>query len=290
MKPAPFAYLAPTTVEEALAALAGSGAGGRALAGGQSLMPMLALRLARPELLVDLNRIPGLAGIREEGSEVRIGAMTRQAEILASPLVALRLPLLVQALAEVGHPPTRARGTIGGSLSHADPAAELPAVMLAEDASLVIRSTGGERIIAAAEFFLGMFETAVGEGELLTEIRIPAAAGAGTGFTEIARRKGDFAIALGAAKIGLDGEGRCSFVRAVLGAVAPVPLRCGEIEARLTGERPDAATIAAAVALLPGAAIELDSQAASLAYRRAVAPVVLRRALEAAARNARGAA
>jgi carbon-monoxide dehydrogenase medium subunit len=286
VKPAAFAYLAPRTVEEALAALARGGAEGRALAGGQSLMPMLALRLARPELLVDLNRIPGLTGIREEGSEIRIGAMTRQAEVLASPLIARRLPLLVQALAEVGHPPTRARGTIGGSLSHADPAAELPAVMLAEDASLVIRSTGGERAVAAADFFRGLFETAIGEGELLTEIRIPAAAQAGAGFTEVARRKGDFAIVLGAAKIALDGEGRCSFVRAVLGAVAPVPLRCVEVETHLIGRRPDAEVIAAAVALLPNAAIELDSQSASLAYRRAVAPVVLRRALEAAARNA----
>jgi carbon-monoxide dehydrogenase medium subunit len=286
MKPAPFAYLAPTTVEEALAALAGVGAEGRALAGGQSLMPMLALRLARPELLVDLNRIPGLAGIREEGGEIRIGAMTRQAEILASPFIARRLPLLVQALAEVGHPPTRARGTIGGSVSHADPAAELPAVMLAEDAVMVVRGGGGERLVPAADFFLGMFETAIAEGELLTEIRMPAAVKAGAGFTEIARRKGDFAIVLGAAKIGFDGEGRCSFTRIVLGAVAPVPLRCAEVEARLIGRRPDAAVIAEAVSALPRSAFELDSQSASLAYRLAVAPVVLRRAIEAAVRNA----
>jgi len=290
MKPSPFAYLAPTTVEEALAALAGSGAEGRALAGGQSLMPMLALRLARPELLVDLNRIPGLAGIREEGSEIRIGAMTRQAEILASPLIARRLPLLAQALAEVGHPPTRARGTIGGSLSHADPAAELPAVMLAEDAGMVIRSGDDERLVPAADFFLGMFETAIAEGELLTEIRIPAGANAGAGFTEIARRKGDFAIVLGAAKIGFDAAGRCSFARIVLGAVAPVPLRCAEVEARLMGGRADAAAIAEAVAALPRSAFELDSQTASLAYRLAVAPVVLRRAIETAVRRARGAA
>jgi CO/xanthine dehydrogenase FAD-binding subunit len=287
MKPAPFAYLAPAIVSEAVAALAHRDS--RPLAGGQSLVPMLALRLARPELLVDLNRIAGLAGIREAQGEIRIGAMTRQAALLASPLIASGLPLIQQALAEVGHPPTRARGTIGGSLCHADPAAELPAAMLAEEASLVIHGPGGERIVTAAAFFRGMFETAVGEGELLTEIRIPLTAGkVGTGFAEIARRKGDFAIALAAAKIGLDDVGRCSLARVVLGAVAATPRRCPEIEALLVGRTLDAAVLGTAVRALPDEAIEMDSHSASRSYRLSVAPVMLHRALETALAQAKG--
>jgi len=290
MKPAPFAYVAPQTLDQAIAELAHHGGPARPIAGGQSLVPMLALRLARPELLVDLNWIPGLAGIREHGPEIRIGAMTRQAELLASPIVARRVPLLAKALAEVGHPPTRARGTIGGSLSHADPAAEMPAIMLAEEASLVIRGLGGERVVSAGKFFRGMFETAIAEGELLTEIRIPAAVEAGVGFVEIARRKGDFAIILAAAKIALHPDGRCASARVVLGAVAPSPVRCHDVEGQLIGRRLDSGSIARAVAALPAQVVELDSQSASRAYRQAVAPVVLRRALEAAADGARIAA
>jgi carbon-monoxide dehydrogenase medium subunit len=287
MRPAPFDYIAPPTVARALAALADHGAETRALAGGQSLVPILALRLARPELLVDLNRIPELVGIRENGREIRIGAMTRQAALLASPTIARRVPLLAKALAQVGHPATRARGTIGGSLAHADPAAELPAVMLAEEASLVIRGSAGERVVAAADFFRGMFETAIANGELLTEIRIPAAVEAGIGFVEIARRKGDFAVLMGAAKLVLDPEGRCILARVVLGAVAAVPMRCLEVEAHLLGRTPDEEVIAKAVAGLPRDSIELDSGTASRGYRLAVAPVVLRRAVAAATLSAR---
>jgi carbon-monoxide dehydrogenase medium subunit len=281
MKPAPFAYLAPRTIDEAVAALA-SGSEARPLAGGQSLVPMLALRVARPELLVDLNRIPALAGIREVEGEIRIGAMTRQAALLAAPPIARRAPLLALALAEVGHPPTRARGTIGGSLSHADPAAELPAVMLAEDARLVVRGRAGERVVAAADFFRGMFETALREGELLTEIRLPAADGWRAGFSEIARRKGDFALVLAAVRLALDESGRCRDARVVLGAGLPTARRCPEVEARLVGRLPDVPALAAAAAALPLDAITLGSPGASVAYRRSVAPVVLRRALAAA--------
>jgi aerobic carbon-monoxide dehydrogenase medium subunit len=290
MKPAPFAYVAPQSLAEAIAALADGSGAARPLAGGQSLVPMLALRIARPTLLVDLNRIQGLAGIREHDGEIRIGAMTRQAALLASPLIARRVPLLAKALAQVGHPPTRARGTIGGSLSHADPAAELPAVMLAEEASLVLHGAGGERIVPASDFFRGMFETAIADGELLTEIRIPTASKAGAGFVEISRREGDFAIVLAAAKIELDRGGRCVAARVVLGAVAPTPQRCRDAEDRLIGQRPDADVLAKAVAALPTGIIELGSEGASRAYRRAVAPVVLHRALTSAADGARIAA
>ena len=287
MKPVPFDYIAPATVEHALDALAQLGLEARPLAGGQSLVPMLALRLARPKLLVDLNRIPGLSGIREEGGEIRIGAMTRQAELLASPLVARRLPLLSKALAEVGHAPTRNRGTIGGSLAHADPAAELPSVMLAEDARFVIRSRRGERIVAASDFFRGVFETAIGAGELLTEIRIVAETRAGTGFCEVARRQGDFAVVLAATKLALDGLGRCSWARVVLGAVGPAPVRCRDIEAELQGLPPDEDAIAKSIRALPLKVIELEGPTASRHYRETVAPVVLKRALIAASASAR---
>jgi carbon-monoxide dehydrogenase medium subunit len=288
MKPAPFDYLAPETLEAAIEALVRFGPDARPLAGGQSLVPMLALRLARPAVLVDLNRIAALAGIRDAGTELRIGAMTRQAEVLNSPLVARRAPLMVQALAQVGHPPTRARGTIGGSLAHADPAAELPVAMLALDAQLVIRSARGERLVAAAEFFRGMFETAIGEGELLTEIRVLAAPGQGSAFLEVSRRRGDFAIASVAAQLATDARGRCLSARLVLGAVAPVPLRCPQAESRLAGRPLDDGAIADAVAALPLDAIALDSTSASRAYRMRIAPVLAQRVLAAAARNAEG--
>jgi carbon-monoxide dehydrogenase medium subunit len=287
MKPAPFDYVAPRTLDEALAVLAQPDVEARPLAGGQSLVPMLALRLTRPALVVDLNRIADLAGIREQGGEIRIGAMTRQAALLASPLIARRVPLLARALAEVGHPPTRARGTIGGSLAHADPAAELPAVMLAEEASFVVRGPTGERLVPVDDFFRGVFETAIDAAELLTEIRIPSAPVAGAGFFEIARSQGDFAIVLAAAKLGLDQRGRCSMARVVLGAVAPVPVRCREVEAELLDRMPDDNAIARAARALPRQSVELDSIGASRSYRLAVAPVVLRRALTAAAVAAR---
>ncbi len=175
MKPAPFAYLRPDTLAGALAALAEHGEEARPLAGGQSLVPMLALRLARPSLVIDLNRIPDLAGIAETSEEIRIGAMTRQAALLAHPAIRKRMPLLARALGFVGHPPTRARGTIGGSLAHADPAAELPVAMVALDARLVLTGRAGEREVGAADFFRGTFATDLRPGELLAEIRIPVA-------------------------------------------------------------------------------------------------------------------
>ena len=204
MKPAPFDYHVPHSVEEAIDLLARLGPDARPLAGGQSLVPMLALRLARPSALIDLNRIASLSGIALHDGSLRLGAMTRQASVLRSHDVAANAGLLVQALGHVGHPPTRARGTVGGSLSHADPAAELPAAMVALDAVFVLQSAQGERTVEASSFFHGMFETAIGPGELLTEIRVPVAAGRASGFVEVAHRKGDFAILSAAAVLDLD--------------------------------------------------------------------------------------
>ncbi len=286
MKPAPFDYVRPQTLESALAELARHGPDARPLAGGQSLVPMLALRLARPALLVDLNRIPALAGVEECHDEFRIGAMTRQAHVLAAPAIRRRLPLIAAALRFVGHPPTRARGTIGGSLAHADPAAELPAVMVALEARMVLSGPGGRREVGADSFFRGMFATDAGTGELLTAIRVPANQPGGAGFAEIARRYGDFALVAAAARIVCDAAGRCIVARLVLGAVASIPVRCAAAESALLGRRPDARAIAEAAGLLPLEAVEFDTHGAGRAWRQQVAMVLARRALAQAAAGA----
>lgn len=289
MKPSPFEYAAPGTIGEAIALLEQHGEEARPIAGGQSLVPMLALRLARPSALIDLNRIADLAGIRLDRDTLAIGAMTRQAQVLRSPLIGAHAPLLIEVLRCVAHPPIRARGTVGGSLAHADPAAELPVAMIALDAVLRVRGSDGERQIAAADFFRGPFETALRPGELLVEIRLQADRAGGAAFREIAPREGDFAIVSVAARLELDGRGGCSLARVVLGAVAAAPVRCPESEARLLAGPLDARTIAEAAAALPLDAIEFDSWFASRAYRRQVAPVLARRAIAAAAARAGGA-
>lgn len=281
MKPAPFEYFAPTTIENAIDLLAAHDQA-RPLAGGQSLVPMMNLRLARPSALVDLNRIPGLAGITEVDGELRIGGMTRQATMLHSPLVARLAPLLIEALGCVGHPPTRARGTIGGSLSNADPAAELPVAMLALGAQLVVRSAIGERLIGASEFFRGMFETVMSDGELLIEIRIPSSAPGVTSFVEVARRRGDFAVVSAATRLVLDEAGCCTCARIVLGAVGPVPVHCRASEEFLMGRILTDAAVAEAAAAVASDLIEFETRGASRSYRLAVGRVLVRRSLEAA--------
>lgn len=217
MKPAPFAYAAPETVSEALALL---DVDSRPLAGGQSLVPMLNFRLARPARLVDLERVAGLDHVEVEGDVLRIGAMARQAAIERSPAVAARWPLLRQAVRLVGHPQIRARGTVGGSVAHADPKAELPVALAALGARFHLRSTTRARSLSAGELLRGPLMTALAPDELLVEIEVPAPpAGSGTGFAEHARTHGDFALG-GAAALVADGEARL----ALLGA-GPVPVR-----------------------------------------------------------------
>ena len=226
MKPASFEYYAPTTVDEALLLLRQYGGEARVLAGGQSLVPLLNFRLATPAALIDLNHIDALSYIREQDGQVRIGAMTRQRMIEFSPLIRARVPLLAEATKVVGHLPTRTRGTIGGSLAHADPAAEYPCVATALDAELVIRSTEGERVVRPAEYFQGMMATAIRFGEILTEIRVPisAAANYGYAFEEFSQRHGDFALAGVAAIIVADGPGRIT-ARLAACAVGDTPIR-----------------------------------------------------------------
>ena len=196
MKPAAFDYLCPRTLDEALHALAAHGDQASVLAGGQSLMPMLSFRLLEPPWVVDINRIPGLDYIQPDGDTLRIGALARHAQVMAHPLVAQHLPLLAQAMPHIAHAAIRERGTLGGSLCLADPAAELPACMLALDARLLLRSQQGAREVAAADFFQGLYQTALAPGELLVEVHIPLPeAGSQMVFDEFSRRHGDYAMA-----------------------------------------------------------------------------------------------
>ena len=277
MKPAPFDYLAAASVEEAVAALAAYGDDAVVLAGGQSLVPLLNMRLARPSVVVDVNRVAALAGIAANGVTT-VGALTRQAAALRSPLLAERAPLLVAALAQVGHVATRSRGTIGGSAAHADPAAELPAVLLALDATLVLRGPEGERVVAAADFFQGPFTTARHSTELLTAVRLPAApAGSRHGFHEVARRHGDFALAGAAVVVAPAPPGAVRHVRIALFGVAPCAFRAVAAEAALTAGAP-----AEQVAALAAAAAEPhDDTHATAAYRRRAVHVCVLRALAA---------
>jgi CO/xanthine dehydrogenase FAD-binding subunit len=194
MKPPPFEYDAPGTLDGALDVLAEHGDDAKVLAGGQSLVPLMNLRLARPGRIVDLNRVDELAGLREEGGELVIGAMTRTAELERSPVVSERFGLLLEAVRFVGHFQIRNRGTVGGSVAHADPAAELPAVMVALGARFTAAAKSGTRTFDADDFFQGYFTTALRADEVLTEIRVPEPAGPGYAFEELARRPGDFAL------------------------------------------------------------------------------------------------
>ena len=249
--------------------LAELGEDARVLAGGQSLVPMLNLRLARPSALVDVGRVEGLAGISANGA-LRIGATTRQADALRSAVVGERAPLLTAALRHVGHPATRSRGTIGGSIAHADPAAELPAVLLALDGEVIVVSAGGERVIPAASLFTGPFETALEEAELVTAVRFgDLPEGAGFGFSEIARRRGDFALA-GAAVVVAPG-----YARVALFAVAPCAFRASEAERALE----QGAGAEEAAALAAAASDPSDDPHAPAAYRREAARVATLRAL-----------
>jgi carbon-monoxide dehydrogenase medium subunit len=289
LKPPPFDYHCPDSLEEALALLAEHGDEAKVLAGGQSLVPLLAFRLARPAVLVDINRVPGLDAVGAADGVLSVGAMVREHAAERSDAVRDHVPLLGAALPLIGHPAIRTRGTIGGSVSHADPAAELPAVALATDARLVVRSAArGERTIAAADFFQGYFTTSLEADEILVEVRFPVSPG-GTGvrFEEAARRQGDFAMVGVAASLRLVDDAIAD-ARVVLIGVADIPVRSAEAEAVLTGVAPggsafDAAAAAAVRDLTPPTDLH-----GSAAYRRSVAGSLVRRALEGAVAAAAG--
>jgi aerobic carbon-monoxide dehydrogenase medium subunit len=289
VKAAPFDYVAPGSVDEAISALAGARGEAKVLAGGQSLIPVLAFRLARPSLLVDLNRIPELSYLREsDDGGLTVGAMTRTHELEISPLVAARWPLARDAAPHIGHRQIRNRGTVGGSIAHADPAAELPAVALATRATIVVRGPRGQRTISASEFFVSVFTTALASDEVVTEIRIPPLPrGSGTAFVEVSRRQGDFALAGAAATVTFDGT-VCARATLVLIGVGASPIEipvAGALRGTGVGESQVAVAAEQARALVdPSSDIHGNA-----AYRTELATVVGRRALLEAARRARAA-
>jgi CO/xanthine dehydrogenase FAD-binding subunit len=289
VKPAPFVYYCPASLEEALELLA-EHEEAKPLAGGQSLIPAMNFRLAAPAALVDLNRIAALAGdTGMENGGLRLGAMTRHSTLEKSRLVAERAPLLAETMPFIAHPQIRSRGTVGGSLAHADPAAELPAVMVALQATLVLQSAKAERRMPAEQFFSGLFATALEPGELLTAIELPALpARAGCAFEELARRHGDYALVGVAAVLSLDSRGRCEQARIVLLSVGDGPTLAAGAAAALAGLEPSAEAIRGAAE--HAAATDIDPPSdihASAAYRRQLARVLTRRALIRAAELAR---
>ncbi len=286
MKLPPVEYEAPTTVAEAVELLAEHEDEASVLAGGQSLIPLLALRLARPAVLIDINGIDELSGVSAADGWVAIGAVTREYVAEESVTVAEAVPLLAAALPMIGHEAIRSRGTVGGSLAHADPAAELPAVARALNAEFVVRGPSGMRVIPAAEWFEGYLTTSRRPDELLVEVRFPAAEpGTGVSFTEVARRHGDFAMVGLAASLVLSG-GVISDARLALAGVSDVPVRAGAAEDLLAGQRPTAELFDEAARR---ATTDLDPPAdlhGSSDYRKKVAATVVRRGLRAAADNA----
>jgi CO/xanthine dehydrogenase FAD-binding subunit len=286
MKPPLFDYIAATSVDAAVAALAAAGGEAKILAGGQSLVPMLNFRLLRPALLVDINRIASLAYIEETADRIRIGALTRHYQLETSALVARHLPVLSCAMSHVAHLAIRNRGTIGGSLSHADPAAELPMLALLLDAEFHIAAPAGKRVVAARDFFLDALTVDLGTAEILTEIalrKLPRRTG--WGFAEVARRHGDFAIAAVAATLTVS-DGAIRQARVALTGVGPTALRAAEAEAMLAGHALEDALTGRAIDAVRAAVTPGSDLHASSDYRRHLAGVLTGRALAAAWRRA----
>jgi carbon-monoxide dehydrogenase medium subunit len=279
MKPPVFAYVRAHSVDEAVARLADGGPDTRLLAGGQSLIPMMKLRLARPAVLVDINPVRALDYVRRVEGELRIGATARTADLQA-PAVRQQCPLLAAAADLVGHAAIRHRGTVCGSLAHGDPAAELPLAAVCLDATLVARSRRGERSIEASDFFRTFFSTSLDEDEMLVEARVPVpAARAGWSFLELTKRSGDFAIVAAAVFLERAANGRIVRVRIGLAAVADRPVRCTEAEQIVVDQRPGSAAFRAAAAAAMASLTPPTDIHASGDYRRKVARVLVERAL-----------
>lgn len=279
MKPAKFEYHTPASVDEALAILGRYDGEARVLAGGQSLLPMMNFRLAMPRAIVDLNRIAELAYIGEDGEVVRIGSMTRQRRLEFEPLVAAKLPLLREALRWVGHLPTRSRGTIGGSIAHADPSAEIPMVLQALEGEIVARGPQGERRIAAQDLFHAALITSLAPLEIITEARFPAMPPqAAYAVEEFARRKGDFAIAAVAVMLVRDGE-RCTKARLATAGVGPASIRLRDAEAVLEQKGLSEAAIAEAADKATAEVDPVSDLNGSAEYRRHLTGVLTHRAV-----------
>ena len=288
MKPAKFDYHAPATLDAAVGLLAQYKGEARLLAGGQSLLPMMNFRIVTPAALIDLNRVPALAYIRAENGMVRIGAMTRHRAVEFSPLIKGRLPLLAEAIKLVAHLPIRSRGTVGGSLAHADPAAELPMVLQALEGEVAARGPKGERVVKAADLFAGMLTTSLADDEMIVEVRIPAMTSrAGFAVEEFARRRGDFAIAAIAAILEGSGE-RCTKARLASAGVGPASIRLAAAEALLERDGLGDAAIEAAASKAADAVSPQSDLQASAEYRRHLTRVLAGRALHRARAVLRG--
>jgi carbon-monoxide dehydrogenase medium subunit len=290
MKPPRFEYMAPRSEDEALAMLGEHGERAKILAGGQSFIPLLNFRLAQPEIVIDINRITSLAYLRGQDGGVIIGALTRQHALERDAGVGARLPILAEACHLIGHLPIRHRGTVGGNLAHADPASELPAVMVVLGAEMVAASRQGRRTIAAERFFTGPLATILRSDELLTEIRVPGLPPrTGGAFVEISRRAGDYALVGAAALVTLSADGRCAYARIALCGAGPTPLRASAAEQALAGERVGGTALDEAARRAADPTNPPSDVHASAAFRRKLARHVTREALETAARRAAGA-
>jgi carbon-monoxide dehydrogenase medium subunit len=291
MKPAPFKYYAPATVDEALARLAEHGWDAKVLAGGQSLIPMMNFRLAQPAVLVDLNNVAELFYIRpSRDGGLLVGAMTRQRQVEHDPLVAERAPMIHAALPKVAYPQVRSRGTFGGSIAHADPSAELVAASVALNGKFRLRSRRGERWVPADEFFVGLFTTVLDPDELLVEVALPPLPPrSGWAFLEVARRHHDFALVGVAAVASLDGGGRCEEARLVFFSVGDGPVEARQAAGVLQGREPTAEAIGEAAETAGEADVDPNSDInASAAYRRHLVKVLGQRALTEAFERAKG--
>ena len=288
MKPAWFDYHAPDNLEEALALLGSAGVDGRVLAGGQSLMPMLNMRIVAPSVLVDINRVEGLDVLEAGPDGLRVGALVRHADLMSHPQVRKTWPLLAEASKQIAHITIRNRGTVCGSISHNDPAAEHPGLLVTLEGSVVVASATGRREIAAEEFFDGIMSTVLEPGEMVVEVRYPQPpAGATFGFAEFARRLGDFAIAGAACQMRIQGS-ICEAVRLTIIGMGDGPFRAADAEAVLTGSSIDTETIAAAAEAVKAAVDPGEDVHASSSYRRHLAGVMTQRALKQAAARTQG--
>jgi CO/xanthine dehydrogenase FAD-binding subunit len=285
MKPAPFEYVRPQSLAAACELLA-SDEDARVIAGGQTLVPMLAMRLARPARLVDIARLPELSGIREDNGAIVIGATTRQAIAERDPLVRGSLPLLSAALPWVGHPPTRNRGTVGGSIANADPSAEIPLVAVTLGAEIEITSTDGAMAMPADDFFIGPMLTTIGQGECVSAVRFPVwhHKNIGVGFHEISARRSDFAFVSAAAQVALDDDGKCIELALGVGGASERPLRIDV--ASLVGSKLETGRVTEAIEAATADLETMDDLHASAAYRRRVAATLCARALLDARDNA----
>jgi carbon-monoxide dehydrogenase medium subunit len=284
MIPAPFDYKAPTSVDEALQLLAEGGDDAKIIAGGQSLLPVMKLRLAAPELLIDLAKIDSLKGVRDDGDAIVIGAMTPHFEVVRDPLVAEHASLIARCVETVADPQVRHRGTIGGACAHADPASDIPAPMVALDVEFVIAGAGGRRRVAAVEFFQGLFTTALGDDEILVEIRVPKYTGWGSAYEKFVRVKQQWAIAGVAATVRTEGD-TIAEARLALTNMGPTPVRARAAEQALAGVAVEPDAVAGAlVGIAEGTAPPTDING-DPEYRRHLVSILGRRAVLAAART-----